>query len=115
MCIPALLQFVSSIYRMGLTVCISLILVSFVWSLWETSRKGWMHLQRLHQIPCHHCAFFTGEYNLKCTVHPYKALNEEAIGCPDYESAIVSLIQMQHDTVNKDKNRSTVETINYDR
>lgn len=36
-------------------------------------------------MPCSRCAFFTGSYHLKCTVHPCKALSEEAIGCLDYE------------------------------
>ncbi|PSB41444.1 hypothetical protein C7B77_27395, partial [Chamaesiphon polymorphus CCALA 037] len=55
------------------------------WSTWKNLKKDWNHLQRLHQIPCHRCDFFTGEYNLKCAVHPYKAFNEEAIGCMDYQ------------------------------
>jgi hypothetical protein len=55
-------------------------------STWKTIKKDWHHLNRLHQIPCDRCIFFTGEYNLKCTVHPDKALNEDAIGCLDYRS-----------------------------
>jgi hypothetical protein len=55
-------------------------------STWKTVEKDWQHLKRLHQIPCDRCVFFTGEYNLKCTVHPSKALNEDAIGCIDYRS-----------------------------
>ena len=43
-------------------------------------------LSKLHQIPCARCAFFTRDYRLKCTVHPSKALTEEAINCLDYES-----------------------------
>jgi hypothetical protein len=42
-------------------------------------------LRRLHQVPCSRCAFYTGDYRLKCTVHPCKALSEEAIACLDYE------------------------------
>lgn len=94
MSIPSLLQLIPSIYRVAFTVCTSLVLVSFVWSLWEAFQKGWLHLQRLHQIPCHHCVFFTGEYNLKCTVHPFKALNEAAIDCPDYEPVVMSSVRV---------------------
>jgi hypothetical protein len=66
-------------------VGISLGLASYLHAVWKSLRKDWQHLQRLHQIPCHRCVFFTGEYNLKCTVHPDKALNEDAIGCLDYQ------------------------------
>jgi hypothetical protein len=40
--------------------------------------------QRMHQIPCASCKFFTNDYHLKCTVHPSQALSEDAIRCPDY-------------------------------
>ncbi len=66
------------------------ILGSLLWSSWLALREGWSNLLRLHQIPCSHCAFFTGEYRLKCTVHPFKALSEEAIDCLDYESTSLS-------------------------
>jgi hypothetical protein len=59
---------------------------SFLWALWSALREGWSNLRKLHQIPCSRCAFFTGDYHLKCTVHPCKALSEEAINCLDYES-----------------------------
>jgi hypothetical protein len=55
--------------------------------------RDWQYLKRLHQIPCDRCIFFTGEYNLKCTVHPSKALNEEAIGCSDYQGTAEKQIQ----------------------
>jgi hypothetical protein len=40
----------------------------------------------MHQIPCANCQFFTGDYHLKCPIHPAIALSEAAIGCPDYRS-----------------------------
>jgi len=40
--------------------------------------------KRMHQIPCANCVFFTGDYHLKCPVHPKLALSEEAIDCNDY-------------------------------
>jgi hypothetical protein len=52
---------------------------------WIISQDGIAYVKRLHQIPCHRCAFFTGDYRLKCTVNPYKALTEDAIACLDYE------------------------------
>lgn len=57
----------------------------FLWSAWQAARDGIAQLQRLHQIPCSNCAFFTGDYRLKCTVHPSRALTEAALDCLDYE------------------------------
>jgi len=45
---------------------------------------GRKRLQRLHQIPCHRCRYYTGSPYLKCPVHPCAALSEEALGCRDY-------------------------------
>jgi len=53
-------------------------------NLWTTTRDGVETLKRLHQIPCANCQFFTGDYHLKCTVHPSEALSEAAISCLDY-------------------------------
>jgi len=58
----------------------------FLWSVWTAGKDGVARLRRLHQIPCDRCVFFTGDYRLKCTVHPVKALTEDAINCTDYES-----------------------------
>jgi len=82
--IATLFQIVLPIARSIFVFCIGLILMSFFVPLWNAWRQGWANLQRLHQIPCSNCAFFTGEYNLKCALHPYNALTEAAIGCLDY-------------------------------
>ncbi|MEM9542971.1 MAG: hypothetical protein AAGA60_26195 [Cyanobacteria bacterium P01_E01_bin.42] len=55
------------------------------WSFLQTAWQGCTYLQRLHQIPCSDCTFCTGDYRLKCTVHPCQALSEDAIGCLDFE------------------------------
>ena len=81
-----LLQVAPSIAPLVFAVFIWTILGSFLWALWSALREGWSNLRKLHQIPCSRCAFFTGDYHLKCTVHPCKALSEEAINCLDYES-----------------------------
>lgn len=47
-------------------------------------RDGVRRSQHLHRIPCARCQYFTGDYHLKCTVHPHLALTEQAIGCPDH-------------------------------
>ena len=66
-----------------------LILVRFVWSFCLDLREGWLKLKELHEIPCHRCVFFTGQHQLKCTVHPHKALSIEAIGCLDHEPILL--------------------------
>ncbi len=52
--------------------------------------QGTKHLKKLHKIPCSDCDFFTNDYRLKCTIHPYKACSEEAIGCIDFEVKTVN-------------------------
>ena len=47
---------------------------------------GVKNLQKLHQIPCSNCAYFTGDYRLKCPLHPMTALSEDAIACRDFQS-----------------------------
>jgi hypothetical protein len=42
--------------------------------------------RQMHRIPCAGCAFCTGDYRLKCTVQPFDALTEAAIGCTDFRS-----------------------------
>ncbi|HTL89040.1 MAG TPA: hypothetical protein VL134_06545 [Leptolyngbya sp.] len=60
-----------------------LILVT-VWRVFEATRDAVKQAQQMHQIPCPDCQFFTGDYNLKCPIHPMAALSEAAIECPDY-------------------------------
>jgi hypothetical protein len=61
----------------------------FCLSIYLAMKDAITRVRRLHQIPCSRCAFFTGDYRLKCTVHPCKALSEEAIDCLDYEPTSV--------------------------
>lgn len=56
-----------------------------VWNLILAGRDGLAQAQQMHKIPCSECRFFTGDYHLKCTVHPDRALSEEAVNCGDYE------------------------------
>jgi hypothetical protein len=76
------------------------------WSLWDTTRTSLNYAARMHQVPCAHCQFFTGEYRLKCTIHPLDALSEAAIGCPDYQDAIAFTqrvsVQTSHDCKKND-------------
>ncbi len=87
MSISILIQSIPFVYKLVFVICISLGLLSYTLSALKDARKNWIQLQRLHQIPCSNCLFFTDEYNLKCAVHPCKALSEDAIGCADYQMA----------------------------
>jgi hypothetical protein len=55
------------------------------WSLWATARDSVKTAQRMHQIPCANCQFFTNTHVLKCPVHPSSAGTEEAVNCMDFE------------------------------
>ena len=68
-------------------VLIWTVVLAFLWSVITALQEGIRHLQRLHQIPCDSCQYYTGSYHLKCPVHPLTALSEEAIGCDDFEPA----------------------------
>jgi hypothetical protein len=41
-------------------------------------------LERLHQVSCINCQFFSKNPYLKCAVHPCIALTEKANNCSDY-------------------------------
>lgn len=77
------LQFICSTIAFGLAV------FSF-WSVGLACREGATYLKRLHRIPCSDCAYFTGDYRLKCTLRPVEALTEEALECLDFEGGSCS-------------------------
>lgn len=59
--------------------------IMILWSLWATVRDTVTTTQRLHQIPCANCQYFTNDYRLKCTVQPSIANSEDAVNCNDYQ------------------------------
>jgi hypothetical protein len=63
----------------------TVIILVFV-NLWTATKDTLQTAQKMHQIPCHNCQFFTNNYRLKCTVNPYTANTEAAIGCKDYQA-----------------------------
>ncbi|NET08762.1 MAG: hypothetical protein F6K16_29510, partial [Symploca sp. SIO2B6] len=65
--------------QLGCCLCAVVIIGITLCSIGYTAREGIQHLKRLHQVPCSGCTYFTGDYRLKCTVHPIIALTEEAI------------------------------------
>ncbi|MCF4968012.1 hypothetical protein [Nostoc sp. CMAA1605] len=79
---------IKSIQPFLVPICFSgawLIISLVLWSLWTATRDGLKTAQRMHQIPCPGCQFFTDNYRLKCTVHPSIANTEEAIECTDFQ------------------------------
>jgi hypothetical protein len=64
------------------------LLIGFSWAVGVAIRESVVRLRRLHSIPCDRCVYFTGCHYLKCTVHPAKALSEDAIECLDFEPAL---------------------------
>ncbi|MEL7035152.1 MAG: hypothetical protein AAFO04_05975 [Cyanobacteria bacterium J06592_8] len=71
------------------------LIAGFAWSLQLAFREGIVNLKRLHSIPCSSCAYFTGDYRLKCTVHPKAALTEDALECGDFESGGKERLRLQ--------------------
>ena len=63
------------------------LVVLMMLNIWAFVRDSIARAKQMHRIPCADCRFFTGDYHLKCTVHPGRALSEEAIGCQDFEPA----------------------------
>ena len=64
--------------------CIALwsIIGGFItWKILQGANQGINYLKKLHQIPCANCVYFTGDYRLKCTVEPIKAMTENALAC----------------------------------
>jgi ABC-type nickel/cobalt efflux system permease component RcnA len=62
-----------------------IVIILVIWSLWSTARESVETAQKMHQIPCSKCQFFTNNHRLKCTVRPSIANTEAAIGCSDYD------------------------------
>ncbi|HAZ49912.1 MAG TPA: hypothetical protein DDW76_37120 [Cyanobacteria bacterium UBA11369] len=39
-----------------------------------------------NQVPCKNCQYFSGNFYLKCAVHPNTVLTKEASNCADYSA-----------------------------
>lgn len=61
------------------------IMTLIAWSIYSAVKDGVATTQKMHQVPCTNCQFFTGDYRLKCTVRPSIANTEDAIYCTDYQ------------------------------
>ena len=79
MLLPTMLPIVLQVCAWGLTgFC--------AYSLYQSMVQTFQLASRMHQVPCSQCQYFTQDYFLKCTVHPHRALSEDAIGCRDVEA-----------------------------
>lgn len=65
-------------------LCAWIFVISLVLSLGNAMKDVLARSQKMHQIPCSRCQFFTNNYRLKCTVQPSIANTEQAIDCIDY-------------------------------
>ena len=65
-------------------ILIGVMVLAFLWSGITALKDGVRNVQRLHQIPCDRCQYYTGSPYLKCPVHPLTALSEDAIDCRDF-------------------------------
>jgi hypothetical protein len=72
----------------------------FLWSIFQAAAVALVQLRMLHQVPCDRCIYFTNSSHLKCTVHPCKALTENAIDCRDFEAQYLSKRQAWNFTLN---------------
>ena len=69
-------------------IAIWLVLLFFFTALFLAIAEAWVLRRKVHRIPCSRCVFCTGDYRLKCAVHPMRAFSEEAIDCRDFEPEI---------------------------
>jgi len=71
--------------------CAWTLIILTAWSIYSAVKDSVATTQKMHQIPCTNCQFFTGDYRLKCTVQPTIANTEAAIECLDYQPKTNSL------------------------
>ena len=99
---------------MRLFICFaiwSIVACLMIWRSYQTTKKAVNYVQRLHKIPCSNCLYFTGDYRLKCTVHPIMALSEEAIDCRDFE--LCSTQSDRNLKKSRDKNKPIYNKTNF--
>ncbi|NJK30305.1 MAG: hypothetical protein HC851_13990 [Acaryochloris sp. RU_4_1] len=69
----------------GICFCLAWGIIGLlVWNLGSAIAYSIRTSQRMHQIPCSRCRYFTNDSHLKCPVRPDIALSEAAISCGDF-------------------------------
>ncbi|MEO1067650.1 MAG: hypothetical protein AAFW95_00790 [Cyanobacteria bacterium J06638_6] len=66
------------------------LVLMFVLAILLAVSDGLRRLERLHQVPCFRCRYYTNSPYLKCPVRPIEAGSEAALYCNDYEPAAPS-------------------------
>ncbi len=56
------------------------------WTIISAFVDAFVKAKGMYQVPCTRCRFFTNDHRLKCTINPYFANTEGAVGCIDYLS-----------------------------
>ncbi|PIG92388.1 hypothetical protein [Gloeocapsopsis sp. IPPAS B-1203] len=82
--IPTLILTLQPALKLVYFVIAWAVVVLFLLTIWRTVHDTFTQAKQMHRIPCSGCQFFTGSYQLKCTVRPDSALTEEAIDCSDF-------------------------------
>ena len=57
-----------------------------IWNIARNLRSGIENVRQMHRIPCSRCQYATNSHYLKCSIQPFTAFSEEAIGCMDFEA-----------------------------
>ncbi|MBE9016254.1 hypothetical protein IQ272_08895 [Chroococcidiopsidales cyanobacterium LEGE 13417] len=80
---------VNAVEYIGIVLPVYLAIATGVLIIFQISRKRKQSLasdflNRLHQVPCINCHFYSMNPHLKCAVNPSVVLTRRAIDCPDY-------------------------------
>ncbi len=59
--------------------------------VWRMFTVGTAQARRMHRIPCANCQYFSGDYTLKCALHPSQAGTFDAIDCGDFADRRLSV------------------------
>jgi hypothetical protein len=68
----------------------SAVVLGFV-QVWRMFTAGTAQARQMHRIPCANCQYFSGDYTLKCALHPSRAGTFEAIDCGDFADRRLSV------------------------
>ncbi len=59
--------------------------------VWRMFTVGTAQARQMHRIPCAGCQYFSGDYTLKCALHPSQAGTFDAIDCGDFADRRLSV------------------------
>lgn len=80
----------------GIGFCLAWGIIGLIlWNIGSAIAYSIQVSNRMHQIPCSNCQYFTNDYHLKCSVHPDIALSEKAINCGDFAAPPTLTLDIQ--------------------